>query len=120
MSLNILSPQVVALGMLPIHEIVPLSSNYWTKLWLNISDELAKLLQHPRDLVWIEGATFYFKTSVKNFAKFTRMHVCQSLFFQWSHRPRRFIKRDSDMGISPGILRDFEQHLETTTSGSTI
>ena len=76
---------------------------------MNISDELAELLQQPRDLGWIEGATGGFLKQVlkisQNLQEYTYARV--SFFNEVADLPQLFIKRVFHTGISPEILRRF-------------
>ena len=53
------------------------------------------------------------KVALKNFAKFTRKHLCQSLFFNkvagW--KPATLLKKDFGIGVFLWILRNFLEHL---------
>ena len=56
---------------------------------------------------------------LKNFAKFTGNHLCQSLLFR---QACNFIKKDSGTGVFLWILRNFLEHLflQNTSSGCLI
>ena len=57
---------------------------------------------------------------LRNFAKFTRKHLCQSLFFNKiaGLRPAILLKRDSGTGVFLWVLWNFEEHLfSQNTSG---
>ena len=62
------------------------------------------------------------KGALRNFAKFTVKHLCQSLFFNKVAGLRRqlYWKRDSGTGLFLRILRNFEEHLfsKNTSGGS--
>ena len=53
------------------------------------------------------------KVTLKNFAKFTSKHLCQSLFFNkvagW--KPATLLKKDFGIGVFLWILRNFLEHL---------
>ena len=53
------------------------------------------------------------KDVLKNFAKFTRKHLCRSLFFNKvaGLRPATLLKRDSGTVVFLWILRNFQEHL---------
>ena len=53
------------------------------------------------------------KGALKNFAKFTRKHLCRNLFFNKDAglRPAFLFKRDSDTGVFLWILRNFQEHI---------
>ena len=53
------------------------------------------------------------KSVLRNFAKFTRKHLCQSLLFNKvaGLRPATLLKRDSGMGVFLWILQNFYKHL---------
>ena len=56
---------------------------------------------------------FYKKTVLKNLAIFTEKHLCWSLFLI-KLRSATLFKRDSNTGFFLRILRNFEEHLQTS------
>ena len=56
---------------------------------------------------------FYKKAVLRNFAIFTGKHLCWSLFLIKLQAFRPDSKRDSNTGVFLGILRNFEEHLQT-------
>ena len=53
------------------------------------------------------------KAVLKNFAVFTRKHLCWSLLLidLWASRPATLLKRDSSTGAFLWILQNFQEHL---------
>ena len=89
---------------------------------MNISGELVKVhLQHPRDLVWIEGATGGFLKQVlkilQNLQECTYVRV--SFFNEVAGL--NFLQKGAATRVFPQeFCGDFEEQLETTTYGSMI
>ena len=67
---------------------------------------------------WYNNRNSYRECSVKNvalrnFAKFTGKHLCQSLFFDKvaGLKPATLLKRDSCFSVFLSILRNFQEHV---------
>ena len=56
-------------------------------------------------------AAVYKKVVLKKLAKFTGVHLCQSLFFNKVAGQQLYLKRDPDTGVFLWILQNFQEHL---------